>query len=127
MKRIAFVACLVLLLTSVLMGAEDLSGKWSGSFIMTSPDGEKKDDLIYAVLKQSGTELTGTAGPNSNEQWAILKGKIDGNKVTFEVQTPEPLIKFELALIDGHLKGQAKGDHGGQSMKADVDMQRKTD
>ncbi|MBK9316926.1 MAG: hypothetical protein IPM55_22170 [Acidobacteria bacterium] len=79
------------------------------------------------VLKQNGTELTGTAGPNSGQQWEILKGKIEGNKVTFEVQTDQPLIKFELMLIDGHLKGQAKAEHEGMTMGAEVDLQRKAD
>jgi hypothetical protein len=44
--------------------------------------------------------------------------------MTFEVQTEGPLIKFELALIDGHLKGEAKAEHEGKSMKAAIDLQR---
>jgi hypothetical protein len=113
----------VVLLASALMAAEDLTGKWSGSFIITM-DGETKDDSAYMVLKQSGTELTGTAGPDADKQWAIQKGKIEGNKVTFEVQADGPLLKFELTLADGHLKGDAKAEHDGHSMKAAVDVQR---
>ena len=127
MKKLVGVISLLLLLTPGLMAAEDLTGKWSGSFNMTFSDGGSKEDSAYVELKQKGTELTGTAGPSSNEQWAILKGKVEGNKVTFEVQSPEPLIKFDLTLVDGHLKGEAKAEHEGRSMKAAVDLQRKTD
>jgi hypothetical protein len=123
MKRLVSMIGVVVLLASALMAAEDLTGKWSGSFIITM-DGETKDDSAYMVLKQSGTELTGTAGPDADKQWAIQKGKIEGNKVTFEVQADGPLLKFELTLADGHLKGDAKAEHDGHSMKAAVDVQR---
>ena len=75
-------------------------------------------------LKQKESEITGTAGENPDRQWAIQKGKVEGNKVTFEVQTEGPLIKFELTLVGGHLKGEAKAEHEGKSMKAAVDLQR---
>ena len=87
-------------------------------------DGQTREDAVYMVLKQSGSELTGTAGPNANQQWPILKGKIEGDKVTFEVQTDEPLIRFDLTLAEGHLKGNAKAEHQGRSMQAVVDAQR---
>jgi len=131
MKRfvsIMSLVSLVVLLTSALMASskapEDLTGKWSGSFVITM-DGETRDDAAYMDLKQSGTELTGTAGPNADQQWTIQKGKVEGNKATFEVQTDAPLIKFELTLADGHLKGEAKAEHEGRTMKAAVDLQRK--
>jgi len=114
----------VLLMAPVLMSADDLTGKWSGSFVITSPDGEKKDAMAFMDLKQKGAELTGTAGESPDKQWTIQKGKVEGNKVTFEVQTDGPLVKLELELVDGHLKGEAKAEHEGRSMKAAVDLQR---
>jgi hypothetical protein len=114
----------VLFLAPALMAAEDLTGKWSGSFVMTFSDGGSKDSTAFMDLKQKEAEITGTAGENPDRQWTILKGKVEGNKVTFEVQTEGPLIKFELALADGHLKGEAKAEHEGKSMKAAVDLQR---
>ena len=132
MKRFVSVLGIIALLTSALMAApkatpkviEDLTGKWSGSFTI-SMDGETKDDSAYMDLKQSGTELTGTAGPNADQQWKIEKGKIEGSKVTFEVNADGPTLKFELTLADGHLKGEAKADFDGKTMKAAVDLQRK--
>lgn len=126
MKRLLSALSLILIFSPALLAAGDLTGTWSGSF-NTTMNGETKEDTAYMVLKQNGTELTGTAGPHSGQQWEILKGKIEGNKLTFEVQTDQPLIKFELMLVDGHLKGQAKAEHEGMTMSAEVDLQRKTD
>ena len=114
----------VLFLAPALRAADDLTGKWSGSFVMTFSDGETKDDRAFMDLKQKGAEITGTAGEAPDRQWAIQKGKVEGNKITFEVQTEGPLIKFEMTLIDGHLKGEAKAEHEGKSMKAAIDLQR---
>ena len=111
-------------LAPVLMAAEDLTGKWSGSFVMTFSDGGSKDSTAFMDIKQKEAEITGTAGETPDRQWAIQKGKVAGNKVIFEVQTEGPLIKFELTLVDGHLKGEAKAEHEGKSMKAAVDLQR---
>jgi hypothetical protein len=113
-----------LFLAPALMAADDLTGKWSGSFVITLSDGDKKDSTAFMDLKQKGAEITGTAGENPDRQWAIQKGKVEGDKITFEVQTDEPLVKFELTLVDGHLKGEAKAEHEGKSMKAVVDLQR---
>jgi hypothetical protein len=124
MKKLVGMVSVVLLLAPVLLAADDLTGKWSGSFVITFPDGKSKDSMAFMELKQNGAELTGTAGEGPDKQWAIQKGKVDGNKITFEVQTDEPLVKFELTLVDGHLKGEAKAEHEGRSMKAAVDLQR---
>ena len=126
MKKLAYVIGFALLLASAVLAADDLTGKWSGSFNITI-EGQTKDDVAYMVLTQKGTELTGTVGPNADQQWPILKGKVEGSKVTFEVQSDGPLVKFDLTLADGHLKGEAKAEHDGQTMKAAVDVQRKTE
>src|SRR5215203_3634027 len=126
MKKLAYAVSFFLLFVPAL-AAPDLTGKWSGSFLITGPDGQTKDDMAFMDLKQNGAELTGTAGPSPEQQWAIQKGKVEGNKITFEVQTNEPLLKFELTLIDGHLKGEAKGEHEGRTMKATLDLQRKVE
>jgi hypothetical protein len=124
MRRLAVVASFVLLLTSVV-AASDLSGKWSGSFLQTLPDGSKKDSQAFMDLKQSGTEITGTAGPSESQQMEIRKGKVAGDKITFEIQGDnQPVISFELTLVDGHLKGEARAERDGQKMSALLDLQR---
>lgn len=123
MKIFASMIGLLLLFSLNTAAAEDFTGKWSGSFVITL-DGETRDDVAYMDLKQNGTELTGTAGPNADKQWTIQNGKVAGNKITFEVQTDQPLIKFEMQLADGHLKGNALAEHEGKTMTAVVDLQR---
>jgi len=80
--------------------------------------------MVFMDLKQNGAEIAGTVGENPDKQRAIQKVKVEGNKITFEVQTEEPLVKFELTLVDEHLKGEAKAEREGKSMKAAVDLQR---
>jgi hypothetical protein len=114
----------VLFLAPVLTAADDLTGKWSGSVLVTFSDGDSKDTKAFMDIKQNGAEIAGTIGEAPDRQRAIQKGKVEGSKLTFEVQTDGPLVKFDLALVDGHLKGEAKAEHEGRSMKAVVDLQR---
>ena len=113
-----------LMLAPRLTAVDDLSGKWSGSFNITFPDGSTKDAMAFMDLKHKGEELKGTAGETPDRQWAIQNGKVNGNRITFEVQTDNPLFRFELALTDGRLKGEAKAEQEGKSIKAVIDLQR---
>ena len=36
-------------------------------------------------LKVDGATVTGTAGPNEDQQWTIQNGKLEAGKLTFEV------------------------------------------
>ncbi|MBI1761618.1 MAG: hypothetical protein HYR56_09305 [Acidobacteria bacterium] len=127
MKNVMRAIGLTLVLATALLAAADgVTGKWTGSFVITL-DGETKDEMALLNLKQNGTELTGTGGPSADEQWPIQNGKVEGDKLIFDVQSGGPLIKFNLTLADGHLKGEAKAEHDGHSMKAAVDLQRKTE
>ena len=118
------VVCLMLVFAGLLAADTALAGKWSGSFLMDDGSGEKRDSGIFLVLKQDGAEITGTAGPSESEQWPISKGKLEGNKLTMEVQSDGPLIKFELQLDGDHLKGDAHATHEGHAMSAKVDAAR---
>jgi len=117
-----FVCCLLLSAIALLA---DVTGKWSGSFDISGPDGQSKADTAFLNLKQDGKNLTGTAGPNESEQMAIRAGKIDGDKITFEVAMENgPVIKFDLALAGEHIKGTATGEADGQKMSAKLDVTR---
>jgi hypothetical protein len=125
MKKFAFAVVVIFALLVVpALAATDITGKWSGSFNITTSDGDKKEDSAHMELTQKGTELTGTAGPNPDKQYTILKGKVEGNKVTFELQADETVIKFNLMLVDGHLKGEANAAKDDKTMKAALDLQR---
>jgi hypothetical protein len=102
----------------------DVTGKWSGSFDVTGPDGETKAAQAYMVLKQDGNAITGTAGPSVDEQFPIRAGSIDENRITMEADADGGVIKFELALDGEHIRGTAKGEHEGKKMLAKLDLKR---
>ncbi|HEY2012847.1 MAG TPA: hypothetical protein VGH38_05065 [Bryobacteraceae bacterium] len=103
--------------------AADVTGKWTGSF---TPEGGEAQSA-YAVLKQAGTIVTGTAGPNEGDQWPDLKGTIRGDKVTLEVKSAEDgsVYKCDLVLAGDHLKGDVTAKRSdGQEQKAKMDLAR---
>ena len=80
--------------------ALDFSGKWSGS----SPDQDSVGSM-YAVLKQEGATLTGSAGPTEAKQFEITTGKVDGAHVVFEVKMGGGTIHFDLTGTASELSG----------------------
>ena len=128
MKRLALLSALVLFVLPVL-AAEDFTGKWSGQFTGVTPDGNQVTEPILLNLVHKGAELTGTAGPSAETQWKILKGKVDGNKVSFEVQAggdtqSGPYVTVTLAYADGHLKGDFNAQRGAEKLTAKIDLTR---
>ena len=114
----ALLAALVVLTAS----AADITGKWSGSYSFENGNG----GTAYVVFKQSGAAVSGTAGPGEDQQWAIEKGKIEGNKVTFELKSPDDgsVYKLELMLAGDTLKGSVTAGAGDQSMKGKIEVTR---
>jgi hypothetical protein len=64
----------------------DLSGRWIGSFDASSPDGKTQHNTAFFILKQSGTDLEGSAGATEHQQSEIETGKVDGHKVQFMIK-----------------------------------------
>jgi hypothetical protein len=102
----------------------DVTGNWSGSFITTGPNGETKDGTALLVLKQSGTDITGTVGPNADEQFPIQKGKIEGDKITLEADHDGHTLKIALVLAADRITGEANMSGEGQTMKGKIDVTR---
>ena len=126
MKRLVALFVFALMVLPAI-AAEDFSGKWSGTFSGVASDGTQVDENIYAVLVHKGAELTGTAGPSAEQQWKIEKGKVDGNKMSFEVVGGDGggiAAKLSLAFADGHLKGEFSAAKGEEKLVAKVDMTR---
>lgn len=117
------VLCCLLLSAIALLA--DVTGKWSGSFDVTGPEGQTQSHTAFLNLKQDGNTLTGTAGPNEGELMDIKAGKIDGDKITFEVVLDSgSTIKFDLVLADEHIKGAASGEDDGRKLTAKLDVTR---
>ena len=129
-KRLTLLFAALVFAMPTVQAAEDLSGKWSGKFNITM-EGQTREDVAYAVIKHTGADFAGTIGPNAGEQWTISKGKVEetkeATKVTFDVLPPsgEGIVKFELALVKGHLVGKATMTAGeGRVATAEVDLER---
>jgi hypothetical protein len=119
MKTLAYT--LLLALCAFTAFAADATGKWSGTF--TRDGGDQSTGLV--VLKQTGTEITGTAGPTLDEQLPIANGKVEGDKVTFEISSPNGMsLKMSLVLDGDTLKGDVIASRDGQAMKAKLDLKR---
>jgi len=82
--------------------AADVTGNWTGEGVT---NGESHS--LYFVLKQDGNTLTGSGGPNASEQHPFQGGKVDGDKIIFDVLTGagKGTIHFELTAEDNTLKG----------------------
>jgi hypothetical protein len=106
----------------------NLSGTWAGTFVTTVDGNGPNDERLHMVLKQTGAVLTGTAGPEPEHQMDIANGKIkttnEGTVVTFDIDPGGAVVHFQLRLVDGHLKGNAKAEQDGRTFSAVVDAAR---
>jgi len=95
------------LLSAVALCAPNVTGKWSGTLQM---DGENDAKPAYSILKQEGNKLSGSVGPNESEQDSFEGGKVDGDKLIFDVpQGPnrEGSIHVELQVKGDQITGRA--------------------
>ena len=77
------------------------------------------------MAKQSGNILTGTGGPDENEQWPVQNGKIAGNKIAAQVTGPDGAVYTLTLAIDGdHITGDATVTRNGESQKARIELTR---
>jgi hypothetical protein len=121
--------CLLLLAGLAICASPDVSvtGTWSGTFHITAPDGETKDTGALLVLKQEGSMITGTVGPDEGERITIKKGTIEGNKITLECSDEEHnrSIRFDLAIEGERIKGEANFSNAeGEKRNAKLDVGR---
>lgn len=113
-----------LLLGAFTLAAADLTGKWAGSFDVTNSGGQKAE-TAFMNLKLSGNTVTGTAGPNAGEQMAIRNGKLEGSKLTFDVENDGESISFDLVFDGDTIRGTATGKGpGDQHWSAKLNLKR---
>jgi hypothetical protein len=93
------------------LAAADVAGTWRGNSFR--PDGSPMMD-VFLILKQDAAKLTGTVGPNPDEQIPISNGKIDGEKLFFEVVTDEGTYKVSMTAESDALRGSAIRTRDGQ-------------
>jgi ketosteroid isomerase-like protein len=107
---------------------QSFTGNWMGSFNIFAPDGSIHPDTALLVLKQEGSAITGTAGPNEGEQSPISVGTVTGQEIQFTIDTHGGrTMEFLLSLEDDHLKGYASGEAPDGKVTAAIDVTRVSD
>jgi hypothetical protein len=120
----------IFVLAAVALGAPaatGVTGKWTGTFNVAVPSHGGPEPPIAAllILQQDGANITGTAGAADGPQHPISKGKIDGNRITLEVQQADMTVQFDLVLASDRLTGEVNMSGGkGPSGKAMLDVTR---
>ncbi len=111
-------------LAAVSLLAADATGEWKGTLTIRKPDGTDKPGPAHLVLKQEGSKLTGTAGPNADEQHAIENGKAENGDITFELPTENAVMKFTLKQDGDEIKGGVTREREGQTDTAQLAVKR---
>ena len=127
-KSVAVVAALLVAvsaLSAFQAKPANLTGVWTGT--LNRSDGGSSP--AYLDLKQKDAELTGSAGPDADRQSAIAHGKVatvkEVTSVTFEATQPNgALMKFDLKLVDGRLKGNVTLERDGEKREGTLDVGR---
>ena len=120
-------SCIFLVVAlAMTAAAADVTGKWSGTFTVTGPDGSAGDsNPAFMILKQSGSTLTGTAGGDEAEQWPIENAKIENNKITGSVNPSDGATCTVSLTVDGdRMTGEVTVSQGGQTMKGKIELKR---
>ena len=107
-------------LSAAAFGA-DATGTWTGELLRD--DGQPGP--AHLVLKQDGAKLTGTGGPNAEEQYAIRNGNAspDG-ELTFEIANENSVMKFKLRRSGDEIKGDVTRQRDGQTQTAKLSVKR---
>ena len=85
---------------------------------------KSKESTALLVLKQSGSEITGTVGPNENKRFAIRKGTDRGRQDNVEVDHDGSTMTFNLVLAADRITGEAQMSRDGETRKAKIDVSR---
>ncbi|HUB78336.1 MAG TPA: hypothetical protein VMB03_06040 [Bryobacteraceae bacterium] len=120
-------ACILLVFAlATAAAAADVTGKWSGTFVVMGPNGPAGDpNPAFLILKQSGSTLTGTAGQDENEQWPIDNLKMDGNKISGSVSPSDGATYTVTLTVNGDsMTGEVTISDGGQTMKGKIELKR---
>jgi len=122
--RILFCSLLLAAFAFTAVADTNVTGTWSGNFTTPAAGGDTGEHTAYFVLKQDGSAITGTVGPTEDQQFPIEKGKIEGDKITLEVNHEGDTIKLDLVLAADHITGDANLSIQGETRKAKIDVKR---
>ena len=103
-------AAMALALSAATAMAADVTGSWTAT--MQGPDGGGGMQLTF-TFKQDGGAVTGTVvTPQGGDPIAISNGKIDGDKLTFDVSFNGMTIHHAGTVTADEIKLSSKSDSG---------------
>ena len=104
-RRIGIGSALLVILTATLMFAADVTGAWKGE--VKGPDGNSFQ--LTFNFKQDGAKLTGAVtGPGGDIP--ITDGKIDGDKISFNVSVNGVTIQHDGVISADQIKLTTKAN-----------------
>lgn len=126
MRKSSFFAGILfsVLFSAAALCAINVTGKWSGTLQM---EGQGDSKPAYLVLKQDGNKLSGSAGPSESEQHSFEGGKVEGNKLTFDVPLGgqgEGFMHFDLQVQGDQMTGHVKRGGEGKNEAAKISLKR---
>ena len=107
-KLLCLCAALMMAFTAATAFAADVTGAWTAN--MAGPNGDSMK--ITFTFKQDGAKLTGTAGGPMGDPMEISDGKVDGDKLSFNVSFNGMTIKHEGVITGDTIKLTTKSDSG---------------
>ncbi|MBY0374917.1 MAG: hypothetical protein K2Q23_13045 [Bryobacteraceae bacterium] len=114
---------LTLLAVSLAAAAADLEGTFVGTL---QADGEERVNEAYVIFKSVDGKLTGTGGPDANQQMPFSNLKLEGDRLTFELSNPNGMsMKFDLKVEGDKIGGKVTAERDGQSRTATLKLDRK--
>jgi hypothetical protein len=112
---------MIALFTATLAMAADVSGNWSGTITPETGEGPQP---LYLVLHQSGDQLTGTGGPSAAEQHPMQNGRVQGDRLTFEVSAGKGTFVFDLKMTGDEIRGDLQIKDDQQTIGTKVSLKR---
>lgn len=116
MKNRLFLLFAMFALTSLVALAADVTGKW-----MSEAPANGKGGPQTFTLKQDGSTLTGTVEAGRGGPANVSNGKVDGDKVSFEVTREfngnSMTTKYSGTVSGSSMTLTAEGARGSREMK----------
>jgi len=99
-------AALGMALATMTAHAADVTGTWTAE--MTSPNGDSFQ--LTFTFKQDGDKLTGTVQGPQGDPIEITNGKVDGDKLSFDVSFNDTTISHEGVVNGDEIKLSTKSN-----------------